>query len=176
MRTLKFPNFRQSTEYDCGATAMQAVLAYYGHDVRLEAVQKAAGTNKTGTRIKGLIQAARKYGLKAEAKTMTATELQRYIDRGIPVILPVQAWPTKKIITWKNEWKYGHYVIGIGYNTQRIYFEDPSSITRTYLTYKELEERWHDQSYEGVRYEHIGIAIEGNRRGRYDPDKVIHMD
>ncbi len=44
----------------------------------------------------------------------------------------------------KSDWKDGHYVVAIGYDKERIYLEDPSTILRSYISYQDLEERWHD--------------------------------
>jgi len=174
MKMLPFPNFRQAFEYDCGATALQTILAYYGHDLRGEKIMKLARTDKTGTRIKNIIHAAGKFGIMAKAKQMTIAEVIQNINKGIPVLILLQAWPGKKKAGWETDWGNGHYVVAIGYDTKRLYFEDPSSIGRTYLTFRELDTRWHDESADGTRYEHYGIAFKCKRK--YRCDRMIHMD
>jgi len=46
MKMLDFPNARQTFEYDCGAKAMHAVLAYYGVNANENEILKIAKTNK----------------------------------------------------------------------------------------------------------------------------------
>jgi len=40
MKILDFPELRQTFNYDCGAKALQSVLAYYGIDIREEEIIK----------------------------------------------------------------------------------------------------------------------------------------
>jgi len=79
----------------------------------------------------------------------------------------------KKKINWQNNWSDGHYVVAIGFDKNKIYFADPSSIYKTYLTYKELEERWHDQDINDKKYINYGIAVMGKSNYKYS--KTIHM-
>jgi len=176
MKILKFPNLRQTYEYDCGAQAMQSVLAYYGMDVREGIIMQIAETTRGGTKISGLTKVARKYGLKTRVAKLTVEKVKRYIDRKIPVILFMQAWPNngKKIVNWLHEWDSGHYVVAIGYDKDRIYFEDPASFNIAYLTYDELKTRWHDVE-NGKKYEHYGLVVYG-KESAFDPEKIVHMD
>lgn len=174
MKIRNFPNFRQTYEYDCGAQSLGAVLAYYGIDVREEEVMKLAGTAEHGTFARSIKAAAEHHGLAVDFKAMTVEEIQRYLDKKIPVILLLQAWTEKEGIDWRNTWDEGHYAVAIGYDKKRMYFEDPSSIFRTYLTYDELAERWHDQD-DKQKYVNYGLAIYG-KEPNYHPEKVIHMD
>src|SRR5579864_5797499 len=104
MQIKDFPNLRQAHEYDCGATALQSVLLYYGINERLEKVTKLAGTTKTGTSIHAMKKVVEKYGLKADMSEMKITDVKKYLDRKIPVILLLQAWSGKEKNDWKNDW------------------------------------------------------------------------
>ena len=107
---------------------------------------------------------------------MDIGQVKNYIDKKFPVILLIQAWPDKKVKDWKNDWIDGHYVVAIGYDKNKIYFEDPSSSLRTYLYYKELEERWHDIDLKKnkKKYNHLGIVVMGKKK--FCEHKAIHMD
>lgn len=136
-----------------------------------------AGTNrKNGTTVHGVKKVLKQYGLavKAEDK-MSIANLKSYLDKKIPVIIALQAWTLKKSIDWEKDWNNGHYAVAIGYDAKKIYFEDPSSVVRTYLTYNELEKRWHDVDARGVKYINFGLAVYGKKPGR-GPRKPIHMD
>ncbi len=176
MKIIKFPDCRQTYDYDCGARVVQSVLAYYGLNIRGGKIMKLAGTNKRqGTPIKGIIKVAKAYGFKYKAGEMNVSQVKEYIDRGIPVILLLQAWSRRKKIDWKNNWADGHYVVAIGYDNRRLYFKDPSSIWRTFLTYRELKERWHDiDIYASDKYYNYGIVIYG--RKVCDLKKMVHLD
>ena len=135
---------------------------------------RAAHTTTDGTSPHHIIQTLHHYRLKTWAKRMTISEVKRYIDKDIPVILVLQAWTTAKHINWKKDWEDGHYVVAIGYDRDRIYFEDPSTFERSYLTYTELRDRWHDGTPGHRVYRHYGIAV-GGRPPRFNPTHWVHM-
>lgn len=85
----KLPYFRQSTEYTCGPAVLRSVFAYYGKEYSEEEIAKSAGTRESiGTPRKGMIAAAQKVGLQAEAKSGASWEdLQIFIQKGTPVIV-----------------------------------------------------------------------------------------
>ena len=170
----EFPNLRQTYDYDCGANALQSVLAYYGIDTREDKILHIAQTTKDGTDPKNIILAIEHYGLQQEARSMTAVEVKEFIERGIPVILLLQAWTETPDIDWENDWKDGHYVVAIGYDNEKMIFEDPSSFRRTYLSYADLEKRWHDVDEDGNTYVHWAVAVHSKTRP-VSREKLIPM-
>lgn len=174
-KILNFPELRQEYSYDCGACAIQGVLMYYGIDEEGGVLMKKAGTTKKlGTPLKGMVSTIKKYKLKCKAGSMTIEELKKYIDKGYPVIIDIQAWKDKKNVDWENNWDDGHYVVAIGYDSRKIYFEDPGTINRAFLSYKELEKRWHDKDVDGKKYYNYGIAVYG-KPVKYNLKKASHM-
>jgi ABC-type bacteriocin/lantibiotic exporter with double-glycine peptidase domain len=173
MKLLDFPTFRQTKNYDCGAIATQMVLAYFEIDVQGNKIIKETQCNKSGTEIKNIIKTLSKYGLKCKSEKMNIGILKKHIKDNQPIIIPLQAWTNKKNIDWKNNWSDGHYVVAIGYDKNKIYFADPSSIYKTYLKYEELEKRWHDQDVNEKKYINYGIAISG--KSDYSYSKIIQM-
>ncbi len=177
MVMLDFPRLRQSHSYDCGALATQAVLEYYGFDVREDKVMKMEKTNKSGTRPKKIFGVLKKYNLKPKMEKFKISDVKRFIKNGHPVILIIQAWTDRKKIDWEKDWKDGHYVVAIGFDKNKMYFEDPSSVLKTYMTFKELEKRWHDAEStrkKGKKYIHCGIVVSGKKK--YDGRKIIKLD
>lgn len=169
-----FPNLRQTHSYDCGAQVLQSILSYYGTEVREDEIIRVTQTTVDGTSPDNLVSAIAHYGLKYETREMTIKEIKAFIDEKILVILVLQAWSENSDVDWENDWDDGHYVAAIGYDNEKIIFEDPSAFHRTYLSYQELEERWHDKGIDGKEYYHLGIAVYGK-----DPspsrDELIHM-
>jgi uncharacterized protein YvpB len=101
--------------------------------------------------------------------------VKKYIDKGIPVLVMVQAWNGNKdtrIKDWLMDWKDGHWVIVIGYTKDKIVFDDPASIKRTWMRHKEFLARWHDVE-RGCQYENCGIVLLGKSRSRTEAE---HMD
>jgi len=179
MTILNFPNIRQTSDYDCGAAVLQAVLFYYGYDVRQDSILTIAGTNKSfGTTVNGILKALDKYKLKYDETTLTIEDIKKFLQQKIPVILLIQAWTGKKSNAkhnWKEDWDNGHYVVAIGYDDTNVYFEDPSSCNRSFLTYQEFENRWHGLRSEKTPSHHLGIAVYG-KKPEFDRDKFIHLD
>jgi len=176
MKLLNFPSFKQTCEYDCGAKVAEAVLDYYGIDIKEHEIMKLAGTNHKGTSVEGILNLLKQHGLDCKYEKMNASEVKKFIDLGVPVIMVVQAWTDKKKVDWEKDWSDGHYVIAIGYDENKFYFEDPYVILRTFLPFDELNERWHFlDGPDGSHHFNMGIAVFGPQKA-YTPKKSIHMD
>jgi len=175
MKLLELPGLRQTFNFDCGAIALESVLVYYGIEVREDILMKSVGTTKKGTPIPGILKTAKKYGLKSVSRSMDILEIKKYLDKKIPIILLLQAWTNKNRVDWKNDWADGHYAVAIGYDKNKIYFDDPSSFKLAYLTYKELVERWHDVDIKGKKYFNHGIALYG-KKIKFNNKSIEHMD
>ena len=103
-----------------------------------------AGTTKAGTGTEGIVRVLQYYGLPINARErMHANDLRRSIDEGYPTILTIQAYRSSTQ-PYRKLWNDGHWVVAIGYDTRRIFFEDPSAFVRTWLADEELRQRWHD--------------------------------
>lgn len=175
MKLLKFPERRQTYTYDCWASAVQAVLHYYGIDIREDIVMKIAWTDKEWTSLWWIEKVIHTYWLETDIGGMTITKIKKYIDKDIPVIVALQARTQKKHVDWENNWSDWHYVVIIWYDKNKVYFEDPSSIFRTYLSLKEFKERWHDIDINKKKYINYWLAIYG-KKPTYDVNTYIHMD
>ena len=175
MKILNFPERRQTYNYDCWASCAQSVLNYYWIDIREDTIMKIAWTNKEWTSIWWIEMVVHKYKLKNKTEHMTISKIKKYIDRQIPVIIILQARTDTKHVDWKSNRVDGHYVVAIGYDKTKIYFEDPSSIYRTYLLNNEFKERRHDVDIDWREYYHYGIAVYG-KKPKYSTHTKIHMD
>jgi len=82
-------------------------------------------------------------------------------------------YKNQKKIDWEKDWKDGHYVVAIGYDKNKLYFEDPSSPLRTYLSYDELNKRWHNQQKK-EKYFHYAISVYG-KKPKFSLNKKVHM-
>lgn len=181
MTKFDFPETRQFYLYDCGAAAMLGVLAYYGFDnLSEQSLMTLARTNKrSGTSVEELKQIARKFGLKYKEGSMSIPKLKMYVRKKIPVIILIQnIWidHNLKNDNYLKQRNCGHYVIPIGFNEDKFFFEDPASCFRTYLTFSELERIWsvvRMKKKRSEKIEHYGIAFFG--RPIYKKNEVAHM-
>jgi len=168
---------RQTFDFDCGAKALQAVMEYYGVDIREDELMEALGTDETGTPVAGMISLAGKKGFEVFTTTEASLDqLKQFVDHGCPPIVLVQAW-AERVMTledWKADYKDGHYVIVIGYQDHIMIFEDPASFRRTWLSEDEFLARWHDfDSKTNAKLERFMMVLLGKEpAGR----AVEHMD
>jgi ABC-type bacteriocin/lantibiotic exporter with double-glycine peptidase domain len=172
-KILDFPELRQVYGYDCGACALTCALAYYGIDLREEYVMKLAGTTKDGTNPVGILRVPRYYGLRTVSGRMSPEKIRWAISHRWPIILALQAYRNSTIL-YAEDWKDGHWVVGIGYDGPRFLFEDPASYKRTWLAEPELLDRWHDLDSGNRRLLQWGCIIQGNPAFR--AGEAVHMD
>ncbi len=160
---LDFPNTRQSFEYSCGPSAVQAVMAYYGEDFRESELIALLKTSKDeGTYIKDIVAFFHYKGFSTKEKhKMTTDELFGYIDKNIPVIVLIQAWGSEKDFQnhYRDCWNDGHFVVVIGYTEKKVLISDPALFNVGYIPVAEFVDRWHD--IDEVKTYQIGIAVYG---------------
>ena len=177
------PDTRQSTEYSCGAAAMQAVLGYWGRDIGEEDVREMLNTNEvSGTYPDDIIRVAKALGLQAEYKeNMSMADLENYVAEGIPVIVDCQAWRSVSQYneSWADTWNNGHWLVVIGIDENNVTLEDPYILgDRGIMSREEFLARWHNMRglYETDtgKQIHMGIAIRGERP--YSTSGFRHID
>lgn len=169
---LSMPDTRQSTEYSCGAAAMQAVLGYWGRDIGEEDLREMLNTNEeSGTYPDDIIRVASALGLQAEYKeNMSMADLENYVAEGIPVIVDCQAWRSVSQYneSWGDTWYNGHWLVVIGIDENNVTLEDPYILGDLgIMSREEFEARWHnvrglDETDTGKQI-HMGIAIRGEK-------------
>lgn len=146
---LRLPDVRQQTDYTCGPVALQAVLGYYGEEhFEADLAELCQADPQQGTPPERLAAAARQLGFQAEIRQhMTLTELERSVQRGVPVMVAAQAWrdPEQQQIPWSNLWDSGHWMVVVGLDAEKVYLEDPSILgSLGEIPRREFLERWHD--------------------------------
>jgi hypothetical protein len=173
---LAVPDVRQATDYTCSASALQAVFAYYGIEMREDTLAGELGaTPQDGAPPEAIVRVAVANGVNATLhENMTVDDLAAEIAKGQPVIVDLQAWSDAPRTSWADDWDDGHYVIVVAVESDRVVFEDPSVLgSRSVLSRRELDERWHDTDG-GHRYLRTGIVFGGKRPVR--APAAVHMD
>lgn len=169
---------RQSYDFDCGAQALQTVMAYYGVDQRMDELIEELGTGpEIGTSVPSMVAVAEQHGFEIKAYSgWTLKDLKGIVKQGYPVIVLVQAWAEQYLTLddWRNNWDDGHYVIVIDCANGVLLFEDPASFHRTWLREREFLARWHDRDERtGEVYERFGMVLMGKEPA---VRQVKHMD
>jgi len=161
------PVVKQTTSNSCGGSALHSILSYYGIEETEKKINELANISDEGIEVDDIINVCHKFGLKAKViYECSFKELRSYLDKKIPVIVAIVAWGNDKKDYAKN--KDGHYVIAIGYDKNRFYFEDPSMRnTKGFLDNHEFLSRWHDIDGKG-----IAIPVVG-RKGKIEDFKEV---
>jgi predicted double-glycine peptidase len=144
------PDVRQSTGYTCGASALQAVLAYWGMEEREDRLAaRLHSTPKAGTNPLAIVRVAREFGLTADLREgLELADLDAALAARTTVIVDLQAWRDRTDLPWAETWDDGHYMVLLGADRDNLYFEDPSLLgSRGMIPRSEFIDRWRD--YEG---------------------------
>ena len=121
----------QQDQSDCGIACLQSLVKYYGGDISLENLREISGTNKQGTTLLGLYQAANKIGFTAEGNE---ADINAIIEHGEALILHVVV-----------EENLEHYFVCYGFEKGKFIIGDPARGI-VYYTKEELENVWKSKS------------------------------
>lgn len=144
---LDVPFFHQDTDYTCGPTSLQMLLAFFH-------IRKSEGTLTqqlavdpspvvASTTHGHLVSLAREYGFFVYANAdATLDELLSFVHKGSPVLIDYDE-PSS------NE---GHYAVVVGTEEGKIILNDPWNGKNFRLTKKSFLNRWHDESTHSRRW------------------------
>lgn len=173
---------RQSTEYSCGASALQAVLSYWGKDLEeKELMELLHTTPETGTYPEDIVRVARKLGFEADVReNLTLDDVKNSTENGYPVIVLGQAWKSREESdkAFSEDWEDGHYTVVLDVDPDYVYFEDPYlRMGKGFVPRQAFEERWHNiggrSPDDSSKQMHIGIFIRGERPAKpQSPEEI----
>ena len=103
------PVVMQLEALECGAAALDMVLAYFGLWIPLEQIRKDCGVSRDGSNLKSIYRAAKKYGLSPRAFKCDAETLKT--EAAYPCIV---------------FWEFNHFVVLDGFKKDRVYLNDPA--------------------------------------------------
>jgi predicted double-glycine peptidase/uncharacterized membrane protein len=175
---------RQSTEYSCGASALQAVLSYWGKDVEeQELMQRLHTSPETGTYVGDIARVAREFGFSAEVKeNLTLPDLHAALTKGIPVIVCGQAWRSREDSdkSAQEDWEDDHYFVVLGMDNWYVYWQDPFvKRGNAFISHRLFEESWHNvrgiTSSDKKKQVHLGVFISGDSPPRRHPLGAMHV-
>ena len=180
MKVLTFPDARQCTPDMCGVAATQAVLYYYGIAIiQSKLVELMEMDAEVGVEPEQIVKIFKDRDFEVDFKAMTIEDLKAYIDKGIPVILLINAWAADYPVDYTDIDEEGHYVVAMGYDDEnrQFIFDDPSFLeNRGYIGYDELLTRWKMWASDDKTILHnYGIAVYG-RKPLFNPNRIIHID
>lgn len=168
---LAVPHYRQRTNYTCGPACLRMVLDYWGKSLSEDTLTRRTGaTPEDGLSPAGIVKFLRRnrYSHKQQQR-MTLSLLNKYLQRGWPVIVAYQAWPHKPSQTdLGKSWDHGHYSVVVGLSDGRVCLVDPSSKrARRFLDADKFIASWRDIETRGDRiYRRWGVAVGPRYRRR----------
>ncbi len=169
---------RQSTEYSCGASALQSVLSYWGKDLEEQELMQLLHTSpQTGTYVGDIVRVARELGFTAEVKeNLTLGDLQAAVEKGMPVIVCGQAWRSREDsdTSAQEDWEDGHYIVVLGMDKKFVYYQDPFiKRGKGFVSHRLFEQSWHNvrgkTSSDSKKQVHLGVFISGDAPPRHHP-------
>ncbi len=161
---------RQTTEYSCGACALQSVLGYWGREVdEAELMQRLGTTPEEGTYPEEIVRVARELGFAAELKeNLTVDDVEQATRAGHPVIVLGQAWRSRghSDAAAEDLWADGHYFIVLAVDSDYVYFEDPyMRMGKGFMPRAAFDALWHNVMGGDMakpRQMRMGILIRGD--------------
>jgi predicted double-glycine peptidase len=168
---VQVPVVIQRENFSCGPAATLAVLRYWRPNEYASIEERALyapleTTDARGTEPEPIAALLRRSGLQAEYRygDVTVADLERAVDGREPPIVDLQAW-TDHSAPYRETWDAGHYVVMVGYDSERLFFADPSTMTPhgyVFLPRGEFDDRWHDLAGErDDRVERMAIFVRG---------------
>ncbi len=103
----RVPYVPQMEMVECGAAALAMVLGYWGHHAPLPHVREACKVSRDGANAANILQAARGYGMEAEA---VKVEVEHIRDLPLPAIL---------------HWEFKHFVVLERITARGVHIVDP---------------------------------------------------
>jgi len=175
---VQVPVVRQRQGFSCGAAAALALLRYwcpeaYAHTEEDALYSVLQTTDARGTEPEPMVALLQSSGLYAVYRygDVTIADLERAVDAREPPIVDLQAWREHEA-PWREMWDAGHYVMMVGYDDEKLFFADPSTMTPhgyAFLPRGELDERWHDLAGEhDDPIQRMAIFARGTRRWASD--------
>jgi predicted double-glycine peptidase len=175
MKKIDFPSLYQAFSYSCGASAVQSILLYYGIGKEEEELMSLLNTQSKGTLPENIVRLFKQFDFKVKLGQTGIKGLRLCIDKKLPVLISVQAYPEIKNKDWEKQYDNGHYVVVIGYTSETIIFSDPSCVYDTYLTNEELLARWHDiDQNKNVLKQHYILPY--GKQANYSSNLIKHME
>ena len=113
---------------DCGAACLASIARYYHHNIPVSRIRQYAGTDKKGTNVLGLIEAAEKMGFQAKGAKGHSESLAK-----IPL-------PAIAHLVLKDG--LHHYVVIYKAKVSKIFYMDPADGLLHKVTIDKFQESW----------------------------------
>ena len=119
---------RQHDQSDCGAACLCSIARAFGYDIPLSRIRELASTDRQGTSVAGMVEAAEKMGFLARGV------------KGPPQAL--KSAPIPSIAHLKVKKNFYHFVVLTRIGNRHVRFMDPEGGTIKKISYRAMEKMW----------------------------------
>jgi ATP-binding cassette subfamily B protein len=134
---MKFKNYIQHDQMDCGATCLRMLAKYYGKTYNLETLRQMTFLTRNGVSLLGISEAAEKIGFRTIGVKITFEQLMEV--------------PQPCIVHWQQN----HFIVVYKITKRHVFVADPANGLIKY-TEKEFKNCWLSTQNEGKQE---GIAL-----------------
>lgn len=120
---------------DCGAACLASISAYYGLHLPIAKIRQMASTDRKGTNVLGLVEAAGKLGFDVKAVKSKQSD-------GSNNLAPLQQIPTPAIAHVIKNGKLLHYEVIYGVGKDKIRIMDPGTGNLEWNSLEEFNKEW----------------------------------
>jgi len=120
---------------DCGAACLASISAHYGLRLPISKIRQMASTDRKGTNVLGLVEAADKLGFEAKAVKSKNPD-------GTNKLEPLHKIPTPSIAHIIKDGKLLHYVVIYSVSKDRIHIMDPGTGDLEWRKLEEFNKEW----------------------------------
>lgn len=129
---MSFPFYKQPDEMDCGPTCLRMISRYYGRSITLQEIRELAGTNREGSSMLGLSDAAEKLGFRTLCVKVSFEKMLE--DAPLPCIA---------------HWNQDHFVVVHKIRKNTVFIADPAHGLLSYSK-NDFLRSWQSDAREGV--------------------------
>ena len=120
---------------DCGAACLASISAYYGLHLPIAKIRQMASTDRKGTNVLGLVEAAGKLGFDVKAVKSKQSD-------GSNNLAPLQQIPTPAIAHVIKNGKLLHYEVIYGVRKDTIHIMDPGTGSLEWNSLEDFNKEW----------------------------------
>ena len=120
---------------DCGAACLASVSAFYGLKLSIARIRQIASTDKKGTNILGLLEAAEQLGYSAKA-------VKAVDEKGEKLTAPLEKIPKPAIVHVNINEKWLHYMVLYKADGKYVTVMDPADGRMHKYSYEKFTDMW----------------------------------
>ncbi|MCZ8088996.1 peptidase domain-containing ABC transporter [Flavobacterium sp.] len=138
---VKFPNFKQADQKDCGPTCLKIVAKHYGKNLNVQQLRSLSETTREGSNLLNLSEAAEQIGFRTLGVKLS---FEKVNEAPLPCIL---------------HWNANHYVVLYKIKNDRIFVSDPAFGLLEYNK-EEFIKNWIGNNADDDTEEGIALLVE----------------